>query len=146
MMNAKIRLILVMIWIAVGVSAACAPTPASTAAPKISREKAIEIATAGCSLGHLQLIGKPENIRAKLMTLQQVEDQFDQPGDFTSFSQPMTISVWLVQMDGDLLLVGGPLPISTDGHLLTPTPAQPFRGTCDVTVDATTGDVIEVRG
>ncbi|HEY3344250.1 MAG TPA: hypothetical protein VGJ97_04950 [Anaerolineaceae bacterium] len=125
---------------------ACAPSPTPAPAPKIERAKAIEIATGGCSLGHLHLVSQPENITARLMSLQDVEDLFRRPGDVTHYTQPMDTSVWLVQMEGDMLVVGGPLPVSPDGRLETPTPAQPFRGTCAVTLDADTGDIIEVRG
>jgi hypothetical protein len=69
------------------------------------------------------------------------------PGEYTHYDQPPDYPVWLVQMDGQLQLVGGPLAVITkDGQLIavTPTPSQPYWGTCTVFIDALSGSVIAV--
>ncbi len=57
----------------------------------------------------------------------------------------MDTKVWFVQMDGPLQLVGGPEPaVTLDSQTETPTPPQPFFGTCIAVVDASSGDLIFV--
>jgi len=142
-----------MILLTFGLITACTstptptPTPDAVLTPTVSRDKAIEAAISGCKIPHLVLVGDPQNIRAKLATLEEADQQMRAPGDYTNYSKPSDYPVWLVQMDGQLLLIGGPLPVITkDGQLIavTPTQSQPYRGTCMVIVDALTGQVIEV--
>jgi hypothetical protein len=54
--------------------------------------------------------------------------------------------VWLVKMDGELQLIGGPFPaIIESSQTSTPTPPLPFWGTCTVILDANSGEIIVVR-
>jgi addiction module HigA family antidote len=130
----------------------CVPLPSvgmylSTATPAINRDQAIEIAIGGCKIPHLVLVGEPTNIRTKLMTLAQADEQTRAAGETTNYDIPMDTLVWMVQMDGNLQLVGGPAPpVSPDGRYNTPTPAQPFWGTCTAVLDAITGRLIFIRG
>jgi hypothetical protein len=135
-MTARLRLFasLVLAALLPVVLAACAPTvaPLSTATPvtPITRERAIDLATGECRIPSLVLVGAPRNIRAQLVTLDQARQLAQGPvtgGGLLS----------LVQMDGLLQLLGGPMPIATSG--ITPTPPAPWEGTCTVLIDATTG-------
>jgi hypothetical protein len=114
------------------------PMPTPTQAGPIARERAVEVAIQACDVPHMVLNGAPHNIRAKLTTLDQAAD-----GGSTRYDQPLSTTVWLVQMDGQLQLVGGVLP--TPGGPGA-TPPQPFEGTCTVLIDANTGDWFEKRG
>jgi hypothetical protein len=126
---------------------ACASLPAPTTTPAISRDEAIEIAISGCKTPHLVLVGQPENIRAKLLSLEEADKLTSVDRETTSYGIPMDTSVWLVQMDGQLQLVGGPAPVVAEGgQAATPTPPQPNWGTCIVIVNASSGDLILVRG
>ena len=130
-----------------GSISACASPPTPTATPIISQEKAIEIAIGGCKIPHLVLVGEPKNIRTKLLTLEDADKLIRVEGETTNYGIPMDTRVWLVQMDGQLQLVGGPLPVITeDSRVATPTPPQPFWGTCSVILDANSGRLISVSG
>ena len=124
------------------------PVPTPTLVTAINQDKAIERAIQGCRLPHLVLVGDPENIRAQLMPLGQADQLTRTISETTSYYiQPMDTWVWLVKMDGMLQLVGGPI---SSMELATPAELrpthQPFRGTCTVIVDASTGTLISVRG
>jgi hypothetical protein len=122
-----------------GSISACTWPPTPTATPNISSDKAIELAIGDCRIPHLVLVGEPTNIHTKLLTLGET--------GFPNDGIPMDTMVWLVQMDGQLQLVGGPAPIaSPDGRFYTPTPSQPFWGTCTVILDANSGRLYGVRG
>jgi hypothetical protein len=130
-----------------GSISACATSPTPTASPTISSDKAIEIAIGACKTPHLVLIGQPQNIQTKLLTLEEADKVTRVDGETTSYGMPMDTRVWLVQMDGQLQLVGGPAPVvSEDSQVATPTPPQPFWGTCSVIMDAQSGVIILVRG
>ena len=120
------------------------PVPTPTLATAISQDKAIELAIGGCRIPHLVLVGDPENIRTQLMSLGQADQLTRTINETNSYSQPVDTWVWLVKMDGLLQIVGGP-PQRQDETAEPPTP-PPFWGTCTVIVDASTGDVITVRG
>jgi hypothetical protein len=127
------------------VSSPALTTP--TAPPVINRDKAIEIAIGGCKIPHLVLVGEPKNIQAKLLTLDEAYKLTREEGSTTNFGIPMDTSVWMVQMDGQLQLMGGPAPVaSPDGRFNTPTPSQPFWGTCIAVLDANSGKIIFIRG
>lgn len=126
---------------------ACTLLPNPIATPAISRDKAIEIAISGCKTPHLVLVGQPQNIRAMLLNLEEADKLTNVEGEATSYGMPMDAMVWLVQMDGQLQLVGGPAPVVTEGgQAATPTPPQPSWGTCTIIVNAGSGDIILVRG
>lgn len=130
-----------------GLVLACTTKPTPTETPSISKDKAIEIAIGGCKTPHLVLIGVPTNIRAKLLTLNEADKLTSEKGETTNYEIPMDTLVWLVQMDGQLQLVGGPAPVITnDSQITTPTPSQPFQGTCSVILDANSGNLISVHG
>jgi len=145
-----------MILLAFGLITACTatptptptitPTPAAVLTPTVSRDKAIEAAISGCKIPHLVLVGDPQNIRAKLATLEEADQQMRAPGDYTNYGKPSDYPVWLVQMDGELQLIGGPpVLITQDGQLIQIAPtSQPFWGTCNAIVDAVTGSVIAI--
>jgi hypothetical protein len=112
----------------------------------IGSEKAIEFAISGCKIPHLVLVGDPINIRTKLLSLEEADKLTKVEGETTNYAQPMDTKVWLVQMDGQLQLVGGPKPVITiDSQTGTPTPPQPFFGTCIAVLDASSGNLIFVR-
>ena len=124
-----------------GSISACAVRPTPTAAPMISREKAIEIATGGCKIPDLVLVGEPENIRTKLLTLQEADQQ---TLTYPTYGEQPDLLVWMVEMDGYLQLVGGPAPTpGGNGQKISPTP---FWGTCTAVLDANTGKLIFIRG
>ena len=145
-------LVSLVAMILLGSVAGCAgpmPTPAlaPTVTTAISRERAIETATGECKIPHLVLLGEPQNIRAQLMTLQEADRLTNQEGSQNFYDITMDSSVWLVQMDGMLQLVGGPLPIDPTSHLpVTPTPSTPAWGTCKVIINADTGRTILISG
>ncbi len=121
-------------------------TPTSSPAPMIDREKAIELAISDCKTPHLVLIGDATNIRATLLSLEEADTLTKVEGETTTYGKPMDTQVWFVQMDGQLQLVGGPQPVITlDRQTGTPTPPQPFFGTCIAVIDASSGDHIFVR-
>jgi len=123
------------------------PAPSPTPTTEISREKAIETATAGCQTPRLVLIGDPQNIRAELMTLEEADGLLREPGESNTYAIPMDRLVWLVQMDGTLQLIGGPAPIDEEGNrVVNPTPRPPSWGTCTVILDATSGDRLSIHG
>lgn len=126
---------------------ACTKLPDPTATPAISRDKAIEIAISGCKTPHLVLVGQPQNIRAMLLNLEEADKLTNVEGEAISYGMPMDTRVWLVQMDGQLHLVGGPAPVVTEGgQAATPMPPQSGWGTCTVIVNAGSGDIILIRG
>jgi hypothetical protein len=137
-------------FIALGLIAACSgrlsPTPVPTPTPLISVDQAIEAAISACKTPHLVLLGEPQNIRSKLTTLEDA-DKFviSQGGTTSNYGIPMDSQVWMVQMDGQLQLVGGPLPAATnEQRITTPTSSQPVWGTCTAVIDATSGKLIFV--
>jgi hypothetical protein len=133
--------------IILGLLSACNSLPTPTVTSIISRDKAIEIAINGCKTPHLVLVGEPKNIHTKLITLEEADKLTSREGETRNYGIPLDTKVWLVQMDGALQLVGGPLPaVTEDSQEVTPTPAQPFYGTCSVIIDANSGTVILVRG
>jgi hypothetical protein len=132
-----------------GSISACTPSPDHTMTPTISSDKAIEIAMDGCKTPHLVLTGKPKNIQAKLLTLEEADKLIRIEGEVTNYGISMDTTVWLVQMDGQLQLVGGPPPVTTeDSHIVTVTPTSslPFWGTCTVILDATSGVILIIHG
>ena len=121
-MSATRRIALTILYSALAMSlAACGaptattPAPAATPVTAITRERAIELATQMCRVPHMVLLGEPRNIRAQLVG-----------------------PVWQVQMDGQLVLVGGPAPQPD----MTAAPPTPFEGTCTARIDAATGEWI----
>ena len=123
------------------------PTPTPTPTTQISRDRAVEIATGECKMPHLVMVGEPTNIRAKLLTLKDAIMDTSVAGYLTGDDLPPDMLVWIVQMDGNLQLVGGPLPVYTpdsQGHIATPTPSQPRWGTCIVPIDANSGKVLMI--
>lgn len=149
-MTAKsIILVVSIIFLTFGSGSACTstPTPTPTQTTIINRDKAIEIAIGGCKIPHLVLVGTPQNFRTTLLTLEEADKQTREQGETTNYGIPMETIVWLVQMDGQLQLVGGPpTEITKDNRNNTPTPPQPFWGTCTVILDANSGSLITVRG
>jgi hypothetical protein len=130
-----------------GSISACTSSPTPSVPPIISGDRAIEIAISGCKSPHLILVGEPQNIHAKLLTLEEADKLTKVEGETTNYGIPMDTRVWLVQMDGQLQLVGGPAPVITeDSQVATPTPPQPIWGTCTVILDADSGAIILVRG
>ena len=126
---------------------ACTSPQTQTATPTISRDKAIEIAIGGCKIPHLVLIGEPRNIQAKLLTLEDADKSTGVERETTNYGIPMDTKVWLVQMDGQLQIVGGPPTIiPEESEKATSTPPQPFWGTCTVILDANSGRLISTRG
>jgi hypothetical protein len=116
--------------------------PSPSATPAINRDRAIELAIGYCRIPHLVLIGEPTNIQTKLLAVQDVYIE----GGPTNYGIPMDTMVWQIQMDGQLQLVGGPAPVITPGGRgATPTPPQPFWGTCTVIIDANSGRLFVVR-
>jgi hypothetical protein len=144
--NFPLKLLLASLLTLISCSiSACTTRPTSTAAPQITREKAIQLATGYCKIPHLVLLGEPENVRAKLLTLAEADQQTRTAGSITNYDIPLDTLVWLVQMDGQLQLVGGPPPVITPGSA-TPTPPQPFKGICSVILDANSGTLIVETG
>jgi hypothetical protein len=136
-----------VIIITFGLISACAALPTPTASPTISNDKAIEIAVDACKTPDLVLVGQPKNMQTKLLTLEAADELTRAAGEATNYGIPMDTLVWLVQMDGQLQLVGGPAPVVTgDSQVAIPTPPQPFWGTCSVILDAGSGAIILVRG
>jgi hypothetical protein len=137
-------------FITLGLITACiawrSPTPISTPTPSINASQAIETAISACKTPHLVLIGEPQNIRSKLTNLEEADKFALSMGETTAdYGIPMDSQVWMVQMDGQLQLVGGPLPAATnDRKMSTPTPSQPVWGTCTVVIDARSGKLIFV--
>jgi hypothetical protein len=128
------------LWlIALLVASACAPSP------RVSSQQAIEDATRECKTPHLVLVGEPQNIRTRLMTLSEAVQLIVTDAGSTSYARPMNTLVWLVQMDGQLQLVGGPLPPGGRSGQPVPTPLSYF-GTCSVVVDANTGEAFVITG
>jgi hypothetical protein len=142
--------IFLIFFISLGLITACtirrSPTPVPTPTPSINVDQAIEAAISACKTPHLVLIGEPQNIRPKLTTLEEA-DKFviSQGGTTSNYGIPMNSQVWMVQMDGQLQPVGGPpTEINNDSRLSTPTPPQPFWGTCTAVIDARSGKLIFV--
>lgn len=130
----------------VSLISACTSSPTSTQTPMIDSEKAIELAINGCKKPHLVLVGEPTSIRTTLLSLEEANKLTKGEGETANYGKPMDIKVWLVQMDGQLQLVGGPEPALTlDKQTGTPTPPQPFTGTCIAILDASSGDLIFMR-
>jgi hypothetical protein len=126
-----------------GLLSACTSLPA----PKISKDKAIEIAIDACKIPHLVLVSEPKNIRTKLTTLGEADKLTGAVGETDSYLHPLDTRVWLIQMDGQLQIVGGHPPAPNEaGQAATPTPTQPFWGTCTVVLDANSGELIFTRG
>lgn len=126
---------------------ACQPIPTPTSAPKIREATAVEIAKSACKTPHLVLTGEPKNIRSQLLTLGEADRLTRAEGETNFYSQALDTPVWLVQMDGEMQLVGGPPPVPpVNPTTPTPTPPQPFPGTCKVILDAKSGSVIVIRG
>ena len=126
---------------------ACTSSPTQSETPIISSDKAIEIAVGGCKIPHLVLVGEPHNIQTKLLTLEEADKLTGAEGETTNYGIPMDTKVWLVQMDGQLQLVGGPVAIVTeDSRVVTQTPPKPFEGTCSVIIHASSGSIIVIRG
>jgi hypothetical protein len=95
----------------------------------------------------LVLVGEPKNIRVELMSLEEADKLTREEGETTNYEIPMDTMVWLVQMDGELQLVGGPAPVITENsQVATSTPANPFWGTCSVILGANSGALISVHG
>jgi hypothetical protein len=112
----------------------------------IARARSIDVAILACRIPHLVLVGAPRNVRAQLVTLDEANQLTSSDGTLTSPGLSPGSLVWLVQMDGQLQLVGGPAPLPTPGaQSATAAPPTPFEGTCTVLVDANTGKLIEVR-
>jgi len=98
-----------------------------------------------CKSSDMTLISQPENIRTKRLSLGEAAKLIHRDEETNSYMQTLDTRVWLVQMDGQLLLVGGPPPAPTEvGQVATPTPPQPFWGTCSVILVADTGRGIEI--
>jgi hypothetical protein len=143
----SISLLVSVLILIFGSTSACTSLPTPTVTPIISSDEAIEIAIDGCKKPRLILVGEPKNIQTKLLTLEAADKLTRIEGETTNYGIPMDTSVWLVQMDGQLQLVGGPAPVITeDSQVVTPTPPQPFWGTCTVILDASSGTLILVRG
>ncbi len=141
---------IISFFIAIVLITACtgrrSPTPMATTSPSITVDDAIKTAISACKTPHLVLIGEPQNIRPKLTTLEEA-DKFviSQGGTTSNYGIPMSSQVWMVQMDGQLQLVGGPLPVATDeSGISTPNPSKPAWGTCTAVINANSGDLIFV--
>ncbi len=129
-----------------------APVPLTetpTTVTAITREKAIALAIGGCRVLHMVLVGEPENVRARLMSLRQAVELTKILGSANTFSRSLDSWAWLVEMDGLFQLVGGPLPTGTPigwtGTAAAPLTPQPFRGSCAVILDAYSGEIIVRR-
>ncbi len=143
----SISLLVCVITFILGSISACSTSPSPTPTPTISQDQAIEIATSGCKTPHLVLVGEPQNIKTQLLTLEEADQLIRGEGETTNYGVPMDTRVWLVQMDGQLQLVGGPVPVPTEGGKgITATPPQPFWGTCSVILDADSGTILVIRG
>jgi len=160
----RIKLIMVLSLLVVIVLTGCAsatpmasPTPVAspslilsatpTTITEIGRDKAIELAFFECSIGHMKLVGEPQNIRTQLITLAEADQLTRTEGETTNYGRPMDMKVWMVQMDGELQVEGFPIASGTEGgQIVTPTPSPPFWGTCTAVLEAVSGDLIFVRG
>lgn len=137
-----------ILFLLTGLIFACAPSPAPipTATPDRRREKAIETATGGCRRPHLVLVGEPQNIKSKLATLRESEELPWDWGETPQDGMSTDTMVWLVQMEGQMQLVGGPEPTKArDTLATTPVSSQPFWGTCAVVLDANSGKIMSIR-
>ncbi len=125
-------------------------TETPTMVTAITREKAIELAMGWCLGPHLVLVGEPENVRARLMSLRQAIELTKTLGNANTSSRSLDSRVWLVEMDGLFQLQGGPLPTGTPigwtGTAAPPHTPQPFRGSCTVILDADSGKMIVIYG
>ena len=115
----------------------------------VSYSQALEYGVQGCRVPHRPLVGEPENLRAKLLTLQEADEITKLPGEWTSYDLPMETLVWVVEMEGYFQLIGGPAPTQTPlgqttTAVIVPT-AAPWRDTCTAIIRADTGFVIGVR-
>ncbi len=77
------------------------PTPTPAPARPITRERAIAVAIQACALPDMALVSEAQNVRAQLTTLDQAAESA------TGYDRPLSTTVWLVQMDGQLQLIGG---------------------------------------
>jgi hypothetical protein len=89
---------------------ACTSLPTSEPTPMIDNEKAIEQAIRRCKRLHLVLVGNPTNIHTSLLSLEEADKLIKTEGEITYYRESMDTKVWLIQMDGQLQLVGGPEP------------------------------------
>jgi hypothetical protein len=113
-----------------------------TGSVTISSDEAIELATNQCQMHKFALIGEPSSTKTMLISRTDVEKwTFPQEAameDIQNISEP----VWLVQIQGEFQLEGGPLPESQT----QPTAEPPRRGVCWVIVDAKTGEILGMQG
>ena len=136
------------ILFALGLITACSVQRSSkqmpTTTPTIGANQAIETAISVCKTPHLVLIGEPHNIRSKLTTLEEADQYATSNGGTTSnYGIPMDSQVWIIQMDGQLQLIGGPPPAAAnDNRLSSPTSSLPTWGTCTAVIDARSGKPI----
>lgn len=108
------------------------PTVTAIATPAVSRDKAIELATAECKKGHLVLVGNPATAEAALMTLGEADAAVRSAGETTNYGLPAASKVWLVQLTGSFQVIGGP-----QGLLgASPTTSPPQTRFCKVIVEA----------
>ena len=129
------------------ISKPIAPSP--TPVTSVNYDKAVELAIQGCRLPHLVLVSNPENIRARVVSLEEADQLTKTTGENNSYSIAMNSLVWLVEMDGLFQIIGGPRVTSTPigqttTAVIVPT-AAPWKGTCRAILDAKTGAVISIR-
>lgn len=125
--------------------AACNPgtrisTPTSGAA--ISRDEAIELATEQCRMHKFALMGEASSTKIMLMSCGEAEKWTFPEQVATQDIQNISEPVWLVQIQGEFQLEGGPPPDSQT----QPTDGPPRGGVCWVIVDAKTGEILGMQG
>ena len=111
---------------------------------KISRSKAIALAINECHAPHFILIGEPHNLRTKLLTMKAAYQALgkDQPGVY--YSIPQNELVWLVEMDGPMVMENPFPPTQDPGIAATATPVPPSSQTCVIIIDANGGAVLKL--
>jgi hypothetical protein len=92
-------------------------------------------------LPHFVLAGENSDIRAELMSRTDAEKWIFPEEAVMEDIQNISEPVWLVQIQGDFQIEGGPPPES--GTQLTDMP--PMKGTCWVIIDAQSGENLNMR-
>lgn len=116
-------------------------TSGCAATQPITPNRAVEIATRECRTPQVVLVSEPRNTRTSLLSLEEADRVMAGVSAGRGFA--MDTKVWLVQMDGELQVSGGPRPPNTPfGQVATLTPPPVFSGTCSVVILATTGEVL----
>ena len=113
-----------------------------TSSVTITRAEAIELATDQCQMQKFALIGEPSSTKTMPMSRGEAEKWTFPNQAATEDIQSISEPVWLVQIQGEFQLEGGPLPESET----RPTDEPPRIGVCRVIVDARTGEIPGMQG